>query len=460
MVNKTYINRLIDDLNKTSVTPIVISKRIISILDEKGFFDIPDDSVTKEQYIETHRVLDLHCKSGNLLYICAIKFTRALSSKFSSYSELQYFIWRNLLYAVCPNWKIAYILANKFYRNNIYVEKDKSLLGNFFVAKSDSINNYIPEELNKMKFNVVVGNPPYNNDMFIDFVMLGHSLCKDYSLWITPAKWQTCPDSYKCKSKYSYKDFRDSLLSSISDVVFYPDALDIFNISQVDGISYYLIDKNNKVDFCNVTNKSIHNSTFNSITTRDISKRQSLYNKGADIISSLGSFKSFSPSKMNTSNSYKVITNSQFVISGCGSEARKKCKPGEKSGLFNSDGTIVVLAKPFIDFSVKDGAYICMFSSDNISECESFVSWVSTKFVRFLLLCNVNKLTGIYDDNYWRFVPEPEGFNMVYEDEPLAGYTPNKDGEYIDSNGVLHCSLYAKYNLSNNYRCIINNTVR
>ena len=29
-----------------------------------------------------------------------------------------------------------------------------------------------------MDFDVVVGNPPYNNDMYLSFVMVGHELAK------------------------------------------------------------------------------------------------------------------------------------------------------------------------------------------------------------------------------------------------------------------------------------------
>ena len=46
------------------------------------------------------------------------------------------------------------------------------------------------EELKLMKINAVIGNPPYNNDMYIPFVEMGHQLATDCSLFITPAKWQ------------------------------------------------------------------------------------------------------------------------------------------------------------------------------------------------------------------------------------------------------------------------------
>lgn len=41
-----------------------------------------------------------------------------------------------------------------------------------------------------MKFDVVIGNPPYNNDLYLDFVQLGHQLSSNYVCMITPAKWQ------------------------------------------------------------------------------------------------------------------------------------------------------------------------------------------------------------------------------------------------------------------------------
>lgn len=41
-----------------------------------------------------------------------------------------------------------------------------------------------------MKFDVVIGNPPYNNDLYLDFVQLGYQLSSNYVCMITPAKWQ------------------------------------------------------------------------------------------------------------------------------------------------------------------------------------------------------------------------------------------------------------------------------
>ena len=65
-----------------------------------------------------------------------------------------------------------------------------------------------------MKFDVVIGNPPYNNDLYIDFVTCGHQIANKYSLWITPAKWQA-------KGGDKNEQFRQNIVPYIKDVVYY-----------------------------------------------------------------------------------------------------------------------------------------------------------------------------------------------------------------------------------------------
>lgn len=310
-----------------------------------------------------------------------------------------------------------------------------------------------------MKFDVVVGNPPYNNDMYLDFVMKGHELSKSYDLWITPAKFVTTADDYRAKSSISYKDFRELILGHISDLCFYPDALDLFNISQVDGIAYYMATKDN-IKECNVINKSIHNEHYNSRESRDIVSTRILFNKGASIVKSLGNYISFKPSKIDKTKFNKVVIGTQFVTNGCGSNERKTVEVGSKSNIFNSDGEITVVSKGVISNSIPEGAFCCAFSSDSINECNNFIYWLNTKFVRFLVLCNISKLTGIYTDDYWKFVPDPVSFDKIYEDKPSMGYTPDENGEYIDADGNKHCSLYIKYKLTDEEINIIESVIR
>lgn len=88
-----------------------------------------------------------------------------------------------------------------------------------------------------MKFDVVIGNPPYNKDIYLDFVTLGHTLASKYDCWITPAKWQA-------KGGQKNEDFRKNIVPYMSKIVYYPDCTDVFAIGDPGGISYLITDKN------------------------------------------------------------------------------------------------------------------------------------------------------------------------------------------------------------------------
>lgn len=94
---------------------------------------------------------------------------------------------------------------------------------------------------NKMKFDVVVGNPPYNNDMYLDFVTKSHALASKYTCMITPAKWQA-------KGGEKNEAFRRDIVPYMEKIVYYKDASNFFNISLSGGISLYSITKNTHSD--------------------------------------------------------------------------------------------------------------------------------------------------------------------------------------------------------------------
>ena len=88
------------------------------------------------------------------------------------------------------------------------------------------------KEFGQMKFDVVIGNPPYNKGMDLDFVDLGYKISNKYTVMITPAKWQTTADDYSgCASKnINYKQFREMYVPHMSYVCFYPQSMEVFDI--------------------------------------------------------------------------------------------------------------------------------------------------------------------------------------------------------------------------------------
>ena len=231
--NFEKINHKVNNANLHAI-PVNIADDMIELLVNNGFFDEPNESMTAEDYISSHRVLDIYCKSGSLLYACYKRFMIALRHNIPDKDDRDYFIVRNLLYGVCPSINCINTLRDIFYNNKKYDLSHE--LGNFFLydleKEEGSDKDIVKELLKPMKFDVVVGNPPYNDGVYLDFVLKGHELAKSYDLWITPVNFVT-PSVGKSESvKRDKIAFKDSIAPFITDFIYYPDEVDCFLIKQ------------------------------------------------------------------------------------------------------------------------------------------------------------------------------------------------------------------------------------
>lgn len=291
------------------------------------------------------------------------------------------------------------------------------------LKRNEEENKDILERVNhSMKINTIVGNPPYNSDSYIDFVIQAHEIAEDYVCMITPAKWQA-------KAGRKNEEFREKIVPYISDIVYYPDCLDIFGIQDASGISYYLI-KNVKQDKCRVTNKCVLQSKLNSTEIRDITHEQTLWNIGNQVVEKLklSGATTYDFSSVSERKTYTVNVNKQLNISTGSSgvwDWENSCIKDEYIGhggvLFNQNGNLNVIGKVTLITPTSDdssGTSIDLFTSDNLDECKSFYSWINTKFVRFLILINIGSLT-MMNERGWRFVPDPGEFNHIFTDEEL-----------------------------------------
>ena len=162
------------------------------------------------------RFLDICCKSGNFLVEIYSRLDRILSSdnNFKDPVKRRKHILENQIYGICTDSfeemmikrrmlgdpfsdnenisTIAYVHpvsgASKQFKELAQLSKQKTLEKR--KEQLGYLKDAIKEKFKQMDFDVVVGNPPYNNDMYLDFVMIGHELAKQFTLMITPAKWQ------------------------------------------------------------------------------------------------------------------------------------------------------------------------------------------------------------------------------------------------------------------------------
>ncbi len=257
-----------------------------------------------------------------------------------------------------------------------------------------------------MNIDVVIGNPPYNNDIYIPFVEMGHNLASTCSVFITPAKWQA-------KGGKDNERFRENIVPYMSKIVYYPEETDVFDVRSACGISYYIIDKNIHIEK-DIVNKSKRVPCFDSgLEHREYKNLDTLYNIGNSIVQKLGKT-GINILNNDTSKRYKVALNNQVLYWG---SSQTHC-------FFSPDGKSQVLSNCKIFDSNKNeeldvSAAKYVFSSDNYNEIESFKSWVDCKFTRFLVLIGFNVLTGVLNEEFWRFVPDPGAFDHIFTDEEL-----------------------------------------
>lgn len=287
---------------------------------------------------------------------------------------------------------------------------------------------------NDFRPDIIAGNPPYNNGMDIDFVFDAVSVARVAVSEITPAKFQTADANQKIDSKHTYGDFRKEIVPTIHKIIYYPDSAEIFAIEQPDGITIYTLRKNKTTSKCEVINRCNHQKYFNNIRIRNLCNANSLNNIGNDLCEYIDSTKfSFG----NPFGKYKVYTGGQVAWG----HAWGYCERHDPCSLISRDGNCYVIGVSKIidmdnteEVSIPTDA-INTFASNNKEECESFISWLNTKFTRFFALINIGKRT-ITDDIGFRLVPEPPldsegrhyidvnytGWNHIYTDIELYKY--------------------------------------
>lgn len=443
--NEDIISTL-DVMTDLHSVPFTIADDMINMLDSTDFFKEPDLSMTATEYINKHRVIDVSCKSGSLLFSFYKKFMVALRNVFPDRDGRDYFIVKNLLFGLCPSDKYLSMLRAVFYSNKKYDLSNE--LGNFYHYDfKDQIgvdSKEAKELLSKMRFDVVCGNPPYNPDnKHNDFMSLGFNITKKYLVMIHPIG--------ELLNLYS---------KNIANIVYYPDEGDIFTIKKPGGLVYYLIDKEKTFDTCVVQTKSMLAPKLNNVSILNNLNNSSCLNSfGNIVIKKLGSFTQLHL-KCDINDLYYVISSN--MVAYCNS---RQCPFAEKTskphGFFSTSGDSNVLPKLFDNINQTTDSSVGkkIFSSNDKNAINSFETYLETKFVKFLVFCGF-RYTAIYDEFTFRFVPDPGSFDKVYEDKPLEGYTPDENGIYTDAGGVVHCSLYVKYKLIDEEINVIESVIR
>lgn len=328
------------------------------------------------------------------------------------------------------------------------------------------IHTLRPEEIFNMKFDVIIGNPPYQlstggataqaTPLYHKFVENSKKLKPRYLSMIIPSRWFA--------GGMGLDDFRKGMLADrhITKITDYPNAKDCFSgISIGGGVCYFLWERDIE-NYCEFTN--VNNGKKTTLLRRlDEFPIFVRYNEALSIIHKVLKRKetslscivsSLSPFGIGSSERGKEEKNSDdltlFSSKGKGYYPIKEVLQGseyinsykvmvskvtsEHAGEPSKEGNFKVISK----MKVLEPNEICTFSYflignyDNKREAMNLLKYLSTKFVRFLLMQAISSI-NISKDKFC-FVPLQD-FSKSWTDEELyAKYNlTDEEIEFIES---------------------------
>lgn len=441
------------------VTPKNIAKDMIDML--------PD-----MDNIEEVKFLDIASKQGEFAY--------AIYNRFATINEAV----KNNIYSL-PTSALCYEFTRKIYKLlGMPVENIIADFTTYDLIKENSEEKI--KRLNDMKFNVIVGNPPYQENidknrslakqLFPKFIELGIRMNPQYLSLITPSRWFTADGQDN-----SFPKLRDFVKkhNHFSTIVS-GNGKKIFPNTELGGVCYFLwtpshngdtdfVDsQNGETDilrrplFENGLNIILPLNKISSIAKRVITSRNftslNTITTGRDAFGIVGkNFNAVSQDKAfpdsvevrcaheiiryykkdritkNTDilNSYKVFTS----------------KGNGGAGLLTEDKAVNIIGKSYLaepnmactDSMIPFGAF------DNKLEAINLQKYMTTKFLRFMV--GILKVSQNLYQNVYQFVP-------------IQNFTDGSDIDWSQSIAEIDKQLYAKYGLDESEIAFIESKIK
>ena len=498
-----------DNLFNTIYNPDVLS--CIANLSNDEVFTPPEvanamlDMLPQELFSDPNTTfLDPACKSGVFLREIAKRLLIGLEDQFPDLQERVDHIFQKQLFGIAIT-ELTSLLARRSlycskYPNSVYsVTKFNNVQGNIrfkntqhrwvngkcaFCGASESeyggkkregmethayefIHTTKPQEILKMKFDVIIGNPPYQlNDggygksakpIYHLFIEQAKKLNPRYLTMVIPSRWFT--------GGRGLEVFRQTMLTDkhIRKLVDYENFKDIFpGVDLAGGACYFLWDRDNK-GACDVTNCAsgeADNTVNRYLDEFDVFIRS---NKALSIVRKVMSIHkgAYMDKTVSATKPFGLRTFYEPKESGIPCQfiqriGLKYANPDDVTDSLHllNKWKFIAPRSPIAgqtDFSKPVGFYydgntrilppgtcctesfLVLFAAESEAEVRAFKTYLYTKTVRFLLLqCVVSQ--DVTREKF-RFVPALNNYEGIYTDEMLRtkwGIT-DVEWEFIDS---------------------------
>ena len=489
--NPDVLNCLANLSNDEVFTPPAVANAMLDLLPQELFSD------------PNTRFLDPCCKSGVFLREIAKRLIKGLAAHYPDVQERIDHIMKHQIFGVAITELTSHIA-----RRSVYCSKTAN--GNYSVARFDTvdgnirykiirhtwqnkkctfcgasqeeydrdealeshayefIHTYRPEEIFKMKFDVIIGNPPYQMSdggqnassipIYHKFIEKSIQLNPRYISMIIPSRWY-------CGGR-GLDDFRSQMLTEghIRELHDYKKATDCFPvIRNGGGICYFLWDR---LYNSSIVHYAEHNNTgilresdrlldeFGEVFIRDTIACEivrKVRQKGEPTVSEVvyrqkpfGFRTNFTDFDKNgdvkvynkkSSCGYAYINRDRIRINADIIDKWKLVTSRSTSVPEEDNGQVLRLSQTFI---VEPGAvvtesYVLINVFDSYAEANAFYQYLKTKFFRFL--CQPNIVSPDVSKRVFIFVPLID-FNKTWTDDELYRRYQLTDFEieYIENN--------------------------
>lgn len=310
------------------------------------------------------------------------------------------------------------------------------------------IHLYEPEKVFDMKFDVIVGNPPYQLSdgggsgtsaapIYQKFVEQAVKLNPRYLTMITPSRWFS---GGKGLDEFRTNMLQDKRIRRIHD---YIEAADCFPGVQIKGgVSYFLWDRDNEGN-CTVTTHK--NGGVSEALERPLLEKGSdifiRFNEAIPIFHKVRDFKEKSMSELISTRrpfgldskfrGKTTCSNGDYELYHHRGKSYVSRKDVDDNGCANTwkvfipflgpgndDFPHMILGKPFLGKpnEICTETYLTIGPLENENSCLNVLSYIQTKFFRFLVL--LKKPSQNATKKVYEFVPQQD-FSKPWTDEEL-----------------------------------------
>ncbi len=443
MVCKTKMRSLIDNPDKLlelineCLKPKEIEKRQfgevftpIEFINNKMLKDLEEYwlNTYKENIYENESLkwYDPAAGMGNYHVAIYYKLYDGLKNKIPDEKKRKRHIIEKQLYFGELNKKNITILKQIFNINNKY---------KLNLYEGETLNVDIEKEFKVKEFDIIIGNPPYNEEfkglngyaspLYHKFIEYYLNKCKLIS-YIIPSRWFV--------GGRGLDKFRENMLNR-NDIVYinhYDNACEIFGneISIKGGINYFLIDKNYN-GLCKYNKKEIKLSNFDILIDSkylDIIKKIENTEKITNIYCSKGYYgvsltdKRLNKNKKNDSDILCYVSQQKGYTTFIENDKIKLDKynsyklitPSASFGANSGFGNLIIAGPN----EIHSESYIS-FKTNSLQETEYLSNYLKTRFASFFL--SLRKNTQNISSNTCEWIPLPP-LNKNWSDEELYKY--------------------------------------